>query len=336
MIETVLGPISAEELGRTSMHDHLLADATLLHRPVSERPPAGERVTMENLGFIRRNLLALADNLILADAELAAVELSHARAHGQRAVVELTSHGLGPQPRGLAEIARASGMHVVAGCGVYLDRPHPAWVGALSDQALGDYFIAALTVELEDAGCRAGILGVIGTGEPITRSERRVLAACAGAAGVTGAPVAIRLDWSGRRGLEVLELMRAGGCPPSQVIFSNVDEFIDLPYLGELAAAGATLEWCFGSEAYLRDGIREPTDAERLGALIDLLAGDGELAGRCVLGGSVWTKSQLRAYGGWGYEHLFAHIVPELERRGVGPEAITTMCVDNPAQLLDR
>ena len=78
------------------------------------------------------------------------------------------------------------------------------------------------------------------------------------------------------------------------MIFGNVDEYIDLPYHRELAAAGATLEWCFGNEARLRPGLREPTDAERIAALLELLAETG-LAERCVLGCSVWTKTQLRA-----------------------------------------
>jgi phosphotriesterase-related protein len=50
----------------------------------------------------------------------------------------------------------------------------------------------------------------------------------------------------------------------------------------------------------------------------------------------VWTKSQLRAYGGMGYAHLLRRIVPELRRRGVGEDHVRRMLVDNPARLLDR
>jgi phosphotriesterase-related protein len=118
------------------------------------------------------------------------------------------------------------------------------------------------------------------------------------------------------------------------VIFGNVDEFADRAYLGALARAGATLEWCFGNEAYYRNGYKDPTDAERLaGAEALLAAGHAE---RMVLGCSVWTKSQLRAYGGMGYAHLLRRIVPELARRGVGETDLRRMLVDNPARLLDR
>ncbi|WP_320668971.1 phosphotriesterase family protein [Patulibacter defluvii] len=336
MIETVLGPIAPDELGPTSMHEHLVSDARVLHSPARDETPPGTTVSIETLGFLRWNLLGLEDNLVLDDPDLAVRELGHAAELGQRAVVDLTSWGLGADPRRLPEIARRSGMHVVAGVGMYLDRPHPSWVAGLDDDALAARFVAALEDELEDAGFRAGIVGIVGTSEPITPSESRVLRATAAAAGATGAPLTIRLDPAARRGPEVLEAVLAAGCPAQQVIFGNVDEFLDAGYLGELAAAGATLEWCFGNEAYYRDGYKDPTDAERLDLFVAMLAADPALVDRCVMGCSVWTKTQLRAYGGMGYDHLLRRIVPELRRRGVEQAAIDRMLVVNPARLLDR
>jgi phosphotriesterase-related protein len=335
VIQTVLGPIEADELGITSMHEHLLADARVLHAPAREQPPESHRVCIENLGFLRWNLLALEDNLVLDDPELACAELERAAALGQRAVVDLTVWGLGARPADLPAIARATGMHVIAGCGAYLDRPHPPEAAGAGPEALTERFVAALTDEIEPgSGVCAGLLGLVGTSEPVTESERNVLRAAGAAAGRTGAAVTIRLDPSARRGEWVLEELQAAGCPAEQVIFGNVDEFIDRRYLLALARAGATLEWGFGNEAYYRDGYKDPTDAERLDGLGGIL-GDG-LADRCVLGCSVWTKTQLRAYGGMGYDHLLRRIVPALRGRGVPEETVDAMLVHNPRRLLDR
>jgi phosphotriesterase-related protein len=335
MIQTVLGPIDAAGLGVTSMHDHLLADARILHAPAREGAPESDRVGIENLGFLHWNLLALEDNLVLDDADLAVAELGRAAGLGQRAVVDLTSWGLGARPAALPDIARRSGMQVIAGCGVYLDRPHPAWIAEADDDALAERFVTALEDEIDPgSGVRAGLLGIIGTSEPITPSEERVLRAVGAAAGRTGAAVTIRLDPAARRGPWVLELLAGAGCPPGQVIFGNVDEFIDVGYLGELARAGATLEWCFGNEAYYRDGYKDPTDAERLDGIVAVLH-EG-LSDCCVLGCSVWTKTQLRAFGGMGYDHLLRRIVPALRARGVPEDQLDAMLVANPARLLDR
>jgi phosphotriesterase-related protein len=335
VIETVLGPIEADELGVTSMHEHLLADARILHAAAREPPPESGRVTIENLGFLRWNLLALEDNLVLDDAGLATEELARAAALGQRVVVDLTVWGLGGRPRDLPAIARAAGMHVIAGCGAYLDRPHPPEVANVPQDELTERFAAALEHEIEPGcGVRAGLLGLIGTSEPVTDSEQRVLRAAGAAAGRTGAAVTVRLDPSARRGEWVLEQLEAAGCPAAQVIFGNVDEFADREYLGALARAGATLEWCFGNEAYYRDGYKDPTDAERLDAICAVL--DDGLGDRCVLGCSVWTKTQLRAYGGMGYDHLLRRIVPTLRSRGVPDDVLDAMLVHNPRRLLDR
>lgn len=334
MIETVLGPIEAGELGPTSMHDHLLIDARILQAAAREPLPDDPRVTLENLGFVRWNLLALEDNLVLDDAELAARELARAGAEGQRAVVDVTCWGLGADPARLPAIARATGMHVVAGCGVYLDRPHPPEIAALDEDGLTERFHGALTDELDGAGFRAGLLGLIGTSEPITGGEGRVLRAAGRAAAATGAAMTVRLDPSARRGRWVLDELAAVGCPAEQVIFGNVDEFLDVAYLGELARAGANLELCFGNEAYYRDGYRDTTDAERLAGARALV--EAGFADRMVLGGSVWTKSQLRAYGGMGYEHLLRRIVPELRKHGIAEADVERMLVENPRRLLDR
>lgn len=334
MIETVLGPIEAASLGVASMHDHLLSDARILHAPAREPLPEPPLVTLENLGFVRWNLLALEDNLVLDDAALAASELARAYAEGQRAVVDLTCWGLGADPARLPAIARSSGMHVIAGVGVYLDRPHPERVSALSESELAAEFERALTVSYDGCDFRAGLLGLVGTSEPVTAGELTALRAAGRAAAATGAAVTVRLDPAARRGPWVLDELAAVGCPPGQVIFGNVDEFLDVSYLKGLAAAGAVLEICFGNEAYYRDGYGDPTDGERLAGTLALL--EAGLAGQIVLGCSVWTKSQLRAYGGMGYEHLLRRIVPTLRKRGVPDTQLDEMLIDNPARLLDR
>ena len=336
MIQTVLGPIPADQAGRASMHDHLVADSRILFAEAASEPPDGDRVTMENLGWLHWNLLGIADNLVLDDTATAAAELRRAGELGMATMVDLTSWGLGPSPAELPAISRAAGVNVVAGVGVYLDRPHPEWIASQSVDELTATLLRALEDELEEGcGFRAGIIGIVGTGEPLSASEERVLEASAAAAGESGAAMTLRIDAKARRGPELIRRIVAAGCPAERLILGNVDEYIDLDYHRELAATGATLEWCFGNEAHLRPGLREPSDGERIAALTELLAEDG-MAERCVLGGSVWTKTQLLAFGGCGYEHLLRNVVPSLQAGGVSDAAVAAMLVSNPARLLDR
>ena len=128
--------------------------------------------------------------------------------------------------------------------------------------------------------------------------------------------------------------MADAGLAPERVVFSNVDGYArDLDALQELAAAGATLKWCFGYEAPPRPGLATATDAERADAVAPLLA---EGHDRQVLACGVWTKAALHKYGGWGYDHLPTTVVPMLRDRGLTSVALHDLLVTEPRRLLDR
>lgn len=334
MIETVLGPVAPEELGPTSMHEHLLWDVRGLGSAAAEPLPADPRVTIENLGFLRFNPLALDDNLMADDPGLAAAELRHVAAAGQRAVVDLTVWGFGGPSALLPRVSRASGVQIVAGVGAYLGRTQPDWLTALDVDGLTELFVGALDDHLPGCAHRAGIVGLVGLGHPAVAAEERAVRAAGAAAAATGTSVVARLDPRAGHGLALLDLLAAEGTPPDRVVLSNVDGHArDAGVLRALAATGATLKWSFGYEAPPRVGMSSATDAERITALCALLE-DG--ATRQVLAGSVWTKNALRRYGGHGYDHLALRVVPALRARGLTAPQLAGMLVDEPRRLLDR
>jgi phosphotriesterase-related protein len=334
MIQTVLGPIRPEELGVTSMNEHLVADSAKFLRPPREPAPAQPRMTIENLGFVRWNYLGLRDNLVLDEPELTIAELRYAVGLGQDAVVEVTSFGMGPDHAALPAISRASGMQIAVAYGTYIAKSLPDWVLAASEDELEQRFHAALEVAVHGTEYRAAMLGLLGTSAEIAPVERRALRAAARAAARTGAAVSIRLDASARLGPTVLRILTDEGLSPDRVVFSNVDKVMDVDYVAEMSAAGATLEVAFGEESYFGDGSKDATDAERLRFLLALLEHDPDSS--IVLACSVWTKGQLGAYGGMGYGHLVGRIVPMLERQGVSRERLRDMLVTRPRVLLDR
>jgi phosphotriesterase-related protein len=334
LIETALGSIDAGELGITSMNEHLLSDSATLLRPAREPRPADERVTMENLGFVRWNYLALRDNLVLDDENVAASELAFARGLGQGAIVETTSWGMGPRHANLPTISRASGMHVVVAYGAYLSRSWPQWLKDMTEQQLEDHLHEALTEAIPGTDYRAGMLGLIGTGPVIDEIEHRSLVASARAAARAGASIGIRLDPAVRLGQEVLEIVTDAGLPATSIVFNNVDEFMDSHYLADLGDSGATLEMDFGNEAYYHDDYKDATDADRVAFLLRLLERSPDSS--IVFGCSVWTKAQQRAFGGMGYGHMLGRIVPMLERAGVSRERLDEILVRRPLTLLDR
>jgi phosphotriesterase-related protein len=314
VIETVLGPIPAEELGAASMHEHLISDASALGVPAAPGAPAADTV--------------------LDDAGLAAVELRRLAAGGIGAVVDPTAWGFGGPAPELASIARASGVQIVAGVGAYLPRTRPDWLRELDEDGLAACLRSALLDELPGCGFRAGVVGMLAPGLPLAAEDRRLLRAGATVAAATGTAAIVRLDPRRRDGAELLALLAAAGLGPERVVLSNVDGYAgDRGALRELAATGATLKWCFGYQAPPRPGLAGATDDERADALCGLLAEGFE---RQVLACGVWTKSALRAYGGFGYDHLTARVLPALRDRGLTETELRALLVEQPRRLLDR
>lgn len=335
-IHTVLGPIAPGELGATSMHEHCLVDARAYLEPPRETMPKDPRVTIENLGFVRANLVSLADNLVMDDPAIAIRELRDVRALGGSAIVDMTTIGLGRRIEELPEISRRSGLHVIAGCGFYVDRSLPEWVRNADVDELAEMLVRELRDGVGETGIRPGIIGEIGTTFPTTETELKALRAAAVASVETGAAVNVHLAGNGAYALDVLAVLTSEGMAPAHVIFSHLDTWLDREYHRAVAESGAVLEYdTFGQELEVFGHYKDPRDSERLEYVRFIVEQGWE--GQLVLGCDVWVKATQRTFGGAGYEHLLKRIVPAMTRDyDIPAEAIDRMLIENPRRLLDR
>ncbi|MET7399662.1 hypothetical protein ABZS66_39890 [Dactylosporangium sp. NPDC005572] len=336
-IHTVLGPIPADELGPTSMHEHLLSDLRIWAKPSAEEPPPGVAIGPELMGYLRWNALSMPENLVLHDPDVAVAELAAARADGAGAVVELTLPGMGRRLEDLPDIARRSGVHVCVGGGWYVEPTMPEQIRRAGVDELAAGMVEELTNGIAGTGIRPALLGEIGTSHPVTDAEWRVLRAAARAGAQTGAAVYVHLSFRGRGGLDILDALIAEGMPPDRVILGHLDEHFDPDYHAEIARRGAVLGYdTFGSDFYYGDpALRNPTDAERLEMVAWLI--ERGFADQLVIGADVWTQANLRHNGGNGYQHLFRRIMPSIARlTGGDADLVEQITVRNPRRLLNR
>ncbi len=54
---------------------------------------------------------------------------------------------------------------------------------------------------------------------------------------------------------------------------------------------------------------------------------------RILIGNEIGWKTCYKAYGGWGYAHVYDHVVPWLRDCGATAAQIDTILVANPAKL---
>jgi predicted metal-dependent phosphotriesterase family hydrolase len=266
------------------------------------------------------------------DDALLLPELTAYRAAGGGALVDLTLPGVGRDPLRLRRYAEATGLHIVMGTGWYRTAYYP--VETLIDRRtvddLADELVAGIEGGVDGTEVRPGIIGEIGTDKPwLTALEERVHRAAGRAARRTGLAITTHSVMSAV-GLAQLRVFEEEGVDPARVVIGHADSYPVLEHYLEIIRRGANLEFDFLGMSF--------TPMERQGQprIVDLareLIERGH-ADRVLLSQDVCHNSQLTAYGGNGYIHLFKTFLPALRAAGVPDAAIHQMTVLNPARIL--
>src|SRR5258708_39728515 len=116
-IQTVLGPIAPQQLGRTLMHEHVLCD---LRAPQSRTDnDLGPEITLENVWQLNygRGIERAGRKYMLDLEDIATREVRMMKHDGGDAIVELTCGGLSPDPAGPQRLPAGSGLHPPPGRG---------------------------------------------------------------------------------------------------------------------------------------------------------------------------------------------------------------------------
>jgi phosphotriesterase-related protein len=334
-VQTVLGPVPADELGVTLMHEHLLVDATPWFREpdeASRRYLARRPVSIEMLGALRNDPFLCQDNCELLDEGAAIEESTLFRRAGGGTIVDPTCRGIGRDPKALQRISRATGLHVVMGAGYYLEPSHPEHVKEMSIEAIAEEVERDVKEGVD--GVRAGIIGEIGISKDFTPEEEKVLRGAARAQARTGVPLEVHLPGWERHGIRVLDTVTEEGGNPSRTVLCHMNPSgEDLEYQAAAANRGAWLEYdMIGMDFYYADQeAQSPSDEENARTIGRLR--DSGLLDRVLLSQDVFVKIQLIRYGGTGYAHILEHFVPRLKRHGFAGKEIRQLLVENPKNV---
>ena len=324
-IHTVLGPIDPSQLGPTSMHWRIL-------RQTRSTGPSQSMDSATCAGTwypIASTSLSTTPTLQSPNCGVSAITGG--------SVVDVSSLGLHRRVADLPDVSERSGVNVLLGCGFYRGPTHPPWVAERSAEQLGEYIVDELENGLDGTGIKTALIGEVGTADPVSDEEWKVLQAVATAATETGAAISVHVDpQGGYQTHRILEWLTDHGADPARIILGHSDEVLDLDNHRGLMDAGATVEYdLFGTEFYYPGRGNYATDYERMEAVARLVA-EG-FADRLVLGCDVHMKAMLTAYGGMGYGHLMQRIAPGLrEIFGVAQNDLDQILIENPARLLNR
>lgn len=356
-IQTVCGQISPSDLGVTLAHEHILVDTSVYYiepEEASKKLLADASITLENRGEIMYDYTLSKENLRLSDISLITEEVMEFKVLGGSSIVECSVPGIGRDPIGMREISQKSGIHIICSSGFYIKNTHPSLIKDYEIDDICNFVVKEITegiqypTKLEDI--KAGTIKC-GLYHPISQEEEKVLRGLARAQKKTNAPFTIHpplRDFVFHKKIfeleKVLDIVQEEGANMEKIYLSHSDDFssddrreLKLNYLKSIMNK-YPITLCFdkfgneGAWSGWWPGALSFSDEQGIRAIIELC--EAGYINRLILGHDIFSKLQLKKYGGWGYSHILLHIIPRLKIYGINREQIITMMVENPKKIL--
>ena len=335
---TVLGEVSPEQLGVVLPHEHLLWDQICWGHPapqeLGDRQAYSKPVSIENRGRVIYHAFDYHDNLIQMDVDVAIAEARLFRLAGGGTICDVSSAGLGRDPRALYRIAVETGLHIIMGAALYVASSWSEEEKKRTPQEIKKVLLGEFLNGLGPMRVKPGILGEVGISDIRNPLEVKSLQGSALAQKEIGCPILIHTPIWEKEGNAILDVLEQGGADPRKVALSHLDPTMaDYDYADSLAKRGAYIVYDqFGMHLMSTEGIFIPSDNERIVTLKEQIR-RGNLK-NILISQDVCFKICLTKWGGHGYAHILENIVPRLRREGITDEQITTILVENPRRFL--
>ncbi|KAK6630704.1 hypothetical protein RUM44_002873 [Polyplax serrata] len=342
-IQTVLGKVNPEDVGRTLTHEHMFLD----YRKFYVSPPSGleehlqGNIRLENVGFVQRYPYSSMTNLEFDTTDMKASmfeEMKLYRKFGGHAIVENTSRGLGGDVGFLEEVSRKTGVHVVSGTGFYLASVQPASLLNENVERLCTIMRSDLTSGCsERSQVKCGVIGEVASHYPIHHFEEKAIKATGMVQEELKCPVTFHPGRDEKAPFEVMRFYTEAGGRANKAVMSHLDRTLKTSKLLDFASEYKCFlqHDLFGTEVLtyqLGPKFQMPSDAQRLDR-IKLLIEEG-FSDRILMSHDIHTKHRLAAFGGHGYYHIFLNVLPKMRTIGISDHLIDQITIKNPRNWL--
>ena len=329
MIETVLGPISTDELGVTSSHEHIFIDMRGCVEITGNEPSCFyDKIRMDNRAEVLSDPYAILDNALLDGVDEAVREMEYFKAWGGKTVIDCTLDEIGRDPLALKEVSLRSGVQIVVGCGHYYKKAHFASVHASSVEDLANELRKDILEGIGDTGVKAGLIGEIGTSAVVDEDEKKVLRAAGIAGAETGKAVHIHTDLYTENGFEIVDILTREGMSPQKICIDHIDVWLRPDYIRALLDLGVFVEFDnFGKEFFVSKTRRFAYDLERI-ALLKTLIDEGYQK-QLLVCNDICLKTMWKGYGGAGYAHILRGVKQMAVENGIDEKVYSSLLTDN-------
>ncbi len=307
MINTVLGPVKASELGTTLCHEHIMWNPR----------GAGNEADYDRDKILKKMLPYL-------------LELKKL---GCNTLVDGTPFGSGRDIKLLQECSRKSGLHILTCTG--------AWDGESSERYIPEKLkistieeIASIwTTEIEQGiagtGVKPGFIKIaLGDAGKVTELQHKLLRAAAQASNTTGLPLQCHMIPS-KVVTEVVEILEDEQMPLSRLVWLHADTEKNYPLIIQLMNKGVWVEfdWTLSTATDFSWYVTKIKDLVSTNLIDKLLISQD--AGIYIVG------VNEDAFSIRPYSRVFKEFVPHCLEQGISQRTIDQIFIENPSIVLN-
>lgn len=313
VINGVLGPIHVDDLGQTLIHEHVACVDWSLRMCFGER--------FFNYDEVK---------------DMAVLRFKEAYEAGIRTIVDGTPINLGRDIKLIHDVAKESGVNIIASTGFYAhSQPNLEF---RAERQIKDLLVAECVEGINGTGICPGILKVAVDRPGISEYNRKILRAVGSAAAETGLPVFCHTCPSIRNGDEALDILTQSGVPANRIILGHSGDCKDPDYLESLLEKGAWLgmdRFDPSCEAF------SPFD-QRIAVIVELcrrgwtdrlfLSHDSSTY-LCYY--NYWSKhkERIKENSAGMFTRIHRLVIPELLCQGISESDIHAMLTANPKRF---
>lgn len=317
IINTVTGAIDTKDLGKTLMHEHIMI--------------CDWAMRMANKNWIDR------DELV----KMAVRELQLAKNDGIKTIVDCTTINMGRDIELIHEVASRAEMQIIACTGFYFQEE--PWMKGKPESEFVRVMMDDIEEGISGTSIKAGIIK-ISTDDAlgITENNLKIIQAAAKVHHETGLPITTHSSAKTGNCMQQQELFEKAGVDMKRLIIGHVGDSNDANYLSRLADKG-----CYIGMDRFGDDNFNPLE-NRIDTLVAMC--EKGYASSMILS---HDSDVFIDFGEYNWEvkkgmtpenrkprdrdlrYIDRLVLPEIRRRGVAEELITTMLVDNPRRIFE-
>ena len=294
--KTVLGNITAEEIGIVLPHEHICCYSEYMYQMAGKRYLDKEQLVEISVRYLK--------------------ELK--QRFGLSTFVDCTPVNIGRDVALLKEVSEKSGINIICATGFYYNEEVILYHTPM--ETIAEYMIK------DAVAVNAGVIKCAVEYPEISPFMEKLLCAVAKTHLALGLPVVLHTNANNKNGLAALEILRVEGVKPEAITVGHLSDTRDLDYVKQIADYGCFigLDRMYGhtTEEYVSEKVESIRELCKAGYENQILVAHDALFFNGFEGNPVIYEKPRMAYS-------FDHILSRLD-----PKTVETITIHNPVRML--